>query len=79
MKTLQAQLEQVIKDNAPKTMNVSVPYQNNIAENELLIKILRNQEEIQERIKNITVKLSIIDTKINCLPFANKYPNTNWY
>lgn len=79
MNSIEAQLKEIIKKNIPKTIDVNVPFQNENATSNLLLQILRNQEEINERMKHISIKLSMLETQINCLPYGNKYHNTKWH
>lgn len=75
MNSIEAQLKEIIKNNIPKTIDVNVPLQIENDKSNLLLQILRNQEEINERMKHIS---TMLETQINCLPYGNKYHNTKW-
>lgn len=79
MSYLEEQIKQIIKNNVPKTISLDLPIKNNFEKDNLLLQILKNQEEINERIKSIYIKISRLETSINCLPYGNKYSKINWH
>lgn len=73
MNTLDKQIKGVIENSISKTMNIKLPIQSNDEERNLLLHIIKEQEELKNNMKSLRIAFEQLRTDIMVIVHHHEY------
>lgn len=73
MNTLDKQIQGIIQNSVSKTMNIKIPIQDNEQERNLLLQIIKEQEELKSNMKSLRIGFEQLRADIMVIVHHHEY------